>query len=456
MTLVQFGLDTGPEGATLTDGNSGSNTGSGSPVTFTAATKAHGAFGATAATVAANANAFRRWGMSAPATSWSFSMVVTLPASAPANAITFAGFPRDNGSHRAQIRVETTGRIQFLGRAGTSFHTLAEAANVTWGSKYRITLVVAGGSATASTVTGKVYREATPGAGAWTTQVGTTLTASGFDTGTEQVVGVDLGIASSSVAPVSIGFDDVQMEDGRTTEIPDFVLPNLAPVVTAGAAQTVTAGAPVTLAFTATDGDGTIASRATTFDYPTTGAPSITGGTGSTPSFTAGAAGTRYVVRHTATDNLGSTGSATTEVFVPVAGGTSMRPEPVNGTNVVGTFNAVGAATHGAALADESDASYNESGSVSSTAQSYRISLQPSLVKSSGKITRRLGLDVAPSSGTVTATVRLYDNTTLRQTWTQALTDTPTNYEFVLSGATVAAISDWLRIRAELEVVATP
>lgn len=450
MTLVQFGLDAGPEGATLTDGNSGSNTGSGSPVTFTAATKAHGAFGATAATVAANANAFRRWGMSAPATSWSFSMVVTLPASAPANAITFAGFPRDNGSHRAQIRVETTGRIQFLGRAGTSFHTLAEAANVTWGSKYRITLVVAGGSATASTVTGKVYREATPGAGAWTTQVGTTLTASGFDTGTEQVVGVDLGIASSSVAPVSIGFDDVQMEDGRTTEIPDFVLPNLAPVVTAGAAQTVTAGAPVTLAFTATDGDGTIASRSTTFDYPTTGAPSITGGTGGTPSFTAGAAGTRYVVRHTATDNLGSTGSATTEVFVPAAGSANLTPEPGNGTGAAGWTIVGGSATQGAALADASDTTYVESTELTSTPVARRWRWIPGSPKASAVITPRF----STSEGAAAATVRLYEGTTLRQTWSGiTVTTTPTPATCTVSGATLAAISDWKNLFVEVEGV---
>lgn len=460
MTLVQYGLDTGPESTVLTTANSGlsdkspANT---TDITFAAAAKAHGAFGARASTPA-GASRFARFKFAGAvsATTWSFSGVVDLPDAPVGNAVEFFGFPNASGSKRCYVRIENTGRIQFVGRAGSSFHTLLEAVDVTWGAKYRITLVVQGGSSTASVVQGKVYRENTPGSGTFTTQVGTTLSVSTVDTGTDAVIGVDAGVTNTSAAAVVVGFDDLQLNDGSTSEIPDFVLPNDPPVVTAGAAQSVAAGATVTLAFTATDGDGSIASRATTFDYPTSGAPTITGGTTNAPTFTAGAAGSRYVVRHTATDNLGATGSATTEVFVPVAGGTTMRPEPVNGTNVVGTWTAVGAATHGAALADESDTTYNESGSVSSTPQSYRIPLQPSLVKSSGKITRRLGLDVAPSSGTVTATVRLYDNTTLRQTWTQVLTDTPTTYEFVLSGATVSAISDWLRIRAELEVVETP
>ncbi|MEV8029624.1 hypothetical protein [Cellulosimicrobium funkei] len=362
----------------------------------------------------------------------------------------FFQFPNAAGSARLAVRVESTGRVQVLGRASSSFHTLAEAADITWGAKYRVMLEVVGGSSTASSVVGKLYRESSAGSGAWTTQVGTTLTATTVDTGTEAVVGVDAGLTNSTHGGSSVGFDDLQLLDGSAVEIPDFVLPNDPPVVSAGAAQSVSAGATVTLAFTATDGDGSIASRATTFDYPTSGAPTITGGTGNTPSFTAGAAGSRYVVRHTATDNLGATGSATTEVRVPLPGGATMLPESANGT-AVGTWTTVGgAANGGAALADNSDATYIESSEISTTEQRYRVRLQPSYAKSTGQLTPRLSTDV----GSAVATVRLFEGDTLRQSWTHTITTTPQDYASPLSPSTVAAISDWGNLYIELGVSA--
>ncbi len=243
--------------------------------------------------------------------------------------------------------------------------------------------------------------------------MGTTLNVSTVDTGTEAVIGVDAGVANSTHGGTAVGIDDLQLIDGSATEIPDFTLPNLDPVVTAGAAQVVSAGATVTLAFTATDGDGTISSRATTFDYPTSGAPTITGGTGNSPTFTAGAAGSRYVVRHTATDNLGATASATTEVFVPVAGGAALVPEAGNGTGSSGWTIAGGSATQGAALADSNDSTYVESPELTSTPTARRWRYIPGSPKSSAIQTPRLSV----SEGSALATVRLYEGSTLRQTW---------------------------------------
>lgn len=452
MSPTQYGLDAGPEGAAVTNASSGSSTasvGTGASTVYAAAAKAHGLFGVLA-TAPANTNAYRRWLMAAPATTWSFSGVVHLPASAPTGPVVFFQFPNAAGSARLAVRVESTGRIQVLGRASSSFHTLAEAADITWGAKYRVMLEVVGGSSTASSVVGKLLRESAPGSGAWTTQVGSTLSVSTVDTGTDAVVGVDAGLANTNHGGASVGFDDLQLLDGSAVEIPDYTVPNAPPVVTAGASQTVAAGATVTLAFTATDGDGSIASRATTFDYPTSGAPTITGGTTNTPSFTAGAAGSRYVVRHTATDNLGATGFATTEVFVPLAGSATMRPEASNGTAVGAWARAGGAATNGQALSDESDATYLESPEVSATQQSMRLRLQPSAAKSSAQFKDRLWTD----TGTATAEIRLYEGATLRQTWTYTVNTTPTEYTSVFSGATIAAISDWKNLYVQLTVTA--
>lgn len=455
MTLVQYGLDTGPESTVLTTANSGlsdKSPASTTDITFAAAAKGHGAFGARASTPA-GASRFARFKFAGAvsATTWSFSGVVDLPDAPVGNAVEFFGFPNASGSKRCYVRIENTGRIQFVGRAGSSFHTLLDAVDVTWGAKYRITLVVQGGSSTASVVQGKVYREDSPGSGTFTTQVGTTLSVSTVDTGTDAVIGVDAGVTNTSAAAVVVGFDDLQLNDGSTSEIPDFVLPNDPPVVTAGAAQVVAAAnTEVTLSFTATDSDGSIVSRATTYDYPTSGGPTITNGTTASPKFTTGSAGFRALVRQTATDNLGATGSATTEVFVPLAGSATMRPEASNGTAVGSWARAGGAATNGQALSDESDATYLESPEVSATQQSMRLRLQPSAAKSSAQFKDRLWTD----TGTATAEIRLYEGATLRQTWTYTVNTTPTEYTSVFSGATIAAISDWKNLYVQLTVTA--
>nr|WP_167405788.1 hypothetical protein [Sphaerisporangium cinnabarinum] len=390
--------------------------------------------------------------MAAPNTIWSFSGVTALPASAPSGPIAFFQFPNAAGSARAAVRVEPSGRIQFLGRASTSFHTLAEAADIAWGSKYRVSLEVVGGSSTASVVVGKVFREDSPGSGTFTTQVGTTLNASTVDTGTDAVVGVDAGLANTTHGGTSIGIDDLQLVDGSAVEIPDFVVPNTPPVVTAGAAQVVAAAnTEVTLSFTATDTDGSIAARATTYDYPTSGGPTITnGGTGS-PKLTTGSAGFRALVRQTVTDNAGATASATTEVFVPVAGSATLVPEAGNGTGASGWTIVGGSATQGAALADPSDARYVETPELTSTPVARRWRYIPGSPKSSAVTTPRLSV----SEGSALATVRLYEGSTLRQTWSGNTVSSTTAAPITctLSGATIAAISDWKNLFIEVEGV---
>ncbi len=100
--MVQYGLDAGPEGAAATNGNSGSSTasvGTGASTVYAAAVKAHGAFGVLA-TAPNGTNAYRRWLMTTPATTWSFSGVVTLPGTAPSGPVVFYQFPNAAGSAR--------------------------------------------------------------------------------------------------------------------------------------------------------------------------------------------------------------------------------------------------------------------------------------------------------------------------------------------------------------------
>lgn len=268
--------------------------------------------------------------------------------------------------------------------------------------------------------------------------------ATSSPTGTLSLTGVNLGTAATSTmefgtpnAPSYTGtnfFDSFQMDDGRTTFIGPYVVVNQVPEVTAGAPQDVAAGATAVLSFGVTDIDGTIASRATTFDLPTSGAPSITGGTGNNPSFTAGSAPQLYLVRHSATDDDGGVGSAVAEVRVPTTGAGTSNPVAMDATAKVGTWTKVGgSATEGAALADSSDLTYMESAAISSTSQEITIRLLPRNALASGSITVRLSTD----TGTATVTVRLRRGTTVLQEWTQAVTATPTDYTLTLNNTAV-------------------
>lgn len=224
---------------------------------------------------------------------------------------------------------------------------------------------------------------------------------------------------------------------------------NTVPTVDAGVNQNVAAAATVNLASTAADSDGTIASRAWTFDYPTSGAPSLTGGSTANASFTAGAAGSLYVLRHTVTDNDGASAFDTVEIRVPSTG--DLRPLPGDGT-VVGTWTALGAAaTRGAALADESDTTAVVSPLASGTEASVRVRLAPSTTRTAANVVLRIDQDVA---GTVVATARLYEGASLRQSWTVTTSTAIANQTLALSSGTLSAIGDWGNLFLELAVSA--
>jgi hypothetical protein len=146
------------------------------------------------------------------------------------------------------------------------------------------------------------------------------------------------------------------------------------------------------------------------------------------------------------TDDLGATTTVITEVRVPISGGSDLRPLALNGTGVGAWTIAGGSTTDGASGADESDTTYLESPTLTSTETSKRLRLQPSPTRSSGAAKLRLWTD----TGTATATVRLYEGDTLRQAWTQALTTTATEYTFNLDGGTISAVTDWGNLLVEV------
>lgn len=455
MALDQYNFDAGPQDTPTSNANTGSSANSltnSSTATLDSAMAAHGPFGIKYDVKAAG-QAYRQWRKlsSTPARQIAVSFVYKWPTANPGNSISI--FTATNAVDNVYIRLSINTSGELIAQDNGSTHQATVATGLTWGTKYRISIVADNlGGTTAGILKIKVYAPSTVGGvTSWTTVVGAGLDVSDWNMQTGQFLRYNVGVVVNSAAPVIVGLDDLQIDDDRTTEIPDFAIPNAPPVVTAGPKQSVAAGSTVTLAFTATDAEGPVASRTTTYDYPASGGPTISNGATDAPTFTAGAAGSRYIVRHTATDSGGVSSSATTEVVVPLSGSATARPEPRDGTGSTGWTIAGGSATQGAALADESNTTYVESPELSAVETARRWPWQPQSPRSASTIPLTLGV----SEGTGVGTVRLYEGNTLRQSWTVNLTATPTQTVFELSPTTIAAIGDWTDLYLEYGVVAS-
>ena len=262
--------------------------------------------------------------------------------------------------------------------------------------------------------------------------------------GTTQMARVRYGRTAPFGTSWTLYVDSLAHQDGSTTYIGPTV--NTPPTVDAGVNQNVGATATVNLTATASDAETSIASILWTFDFPTSGAPSLTGATTLTPSFTSGALGSLYILRCTVTDTDGASAFDTMEVRVPVAGATTQRTVPTSGSGTGSWTNTGGAATEGQALSDESDTTYLQSPSVSAVEVNRRVRITPGAAKSTANLKEKLWTD----TGTANTVVRLYEGATLRQSWTQAITSTITEYTFALSAGTVSAISDWGNLFVEV------
>lgn len=241
---------------------------------------------------------------------------------------------------------------------------------------------------------------------------------------------------------ISLFIDDMAVGDQAA-----FLGPaaNIPPTVSAGANQTVAPGATVSVTASASDSDGSVVSTTWAYVYPATGGPTLTGASTATASFTAGAAGNLYILQVTATDDAGATATSNVEIRVPATG--TLTPLPQNATGTGSWTRAGAAATDGAALADALDTTYLESPSVSGAEVNRRLRLAPSAPRTSATVTVRVQQDVA---GSLTATARLYEGSTLRQSWTVPVTTGWVDNVLTLSGGTVAAIVDWGNLYIEL------
>lgn len=285
---------------------------------------------------------------------------------------------------------------------------------------------------------------------------GTTLlngSGAGFDSGATTNTGTTApgffrfgGVTSTS------GWANDDIDGIRFGDLASGVLgppANLPPTVSVGANQSVAAAATVNVTSSASDPDGTIASRLWTFDFPTSGAPALTGASTANASFTAGAAGALYILRHTVTDNGGATAFATTEVRVPSTG--NVRPIAGDGSGAAGWSIIGGAATQGAALNDASATTRVESPDMTSTASAHRWRLAPMSTRTALRIT--LSDVVLTAAAAHTCKVRVFCGSTQITERSLAATTSDTAPFFDLTGPEITAITDWGNVWVEAVAV---
>lgn len=440
MALITNSAEGAPgNGTTVTIGNSGGASGTAfvdvnSGVTYTNAQKAHGTWGYAHAGTAATFNTVTLGAGDGTTTGFSVRCYVRLTGY-PSAETSFITVQTAGSVSVGGFNLDTTGHLKVVDTGSPGTFTTALSLN-TW---YRVSIwcTIAAGTAT---MNASLYALDDP--------IGShieTHTYTSRNTGSTAAGRCSFGKLTNAPSMATYYFDDLAVDFDRYSEIGPVA--NTPPTVDAGVNQNVSAGATVNLSASASDPDGSIASHAWTFDYPTSGAPALTGASTATPSFTAGSAGSLYVLRDTVTDNGGATASDTVEVRVPTTGNlTTLDGYPPTGTG--SWTNVGGAANEGAALADASDATYVEGPAASATEANRRYRLTPSTARSTATITARVGQDVA---GTISAVARLYEGTTLRETFNPLTTSTtPTDRTLSLAPGTVAAITDWGNLYLEV------
>jgi hypothetical protein len=262
----------------------------------------------------------------------------------------------------------------------------------------------------------------------------------------DPIVATDVGVVSANNGAMTVGITELRMDDAASeTDVPSYVAgQNAAPTVTVGASQTVAVGGTANLSSTATDTDGTIASRQWTFDTLPVGvtAPNFTAPTAAATSFTPTVAGL-YVARMTVTDNAGATGFATQKVFVP-----STTARVVSFTSSSGAWVAVGGSTLSGVLNDDSTTSYVESGEPTASEQRLRMRLAPLQTMTSFQLTLDDRLSAAPAAGT-TAKLRLMEGTIMRKEWIVTPSTTAAIPPLTMTAAECATVTSWNELDVE-------
>lgn len=428
MTVVSNNFEGGSNGIAVTTGNSGGSSGTafdavfGTGLTYSSADATQGVMGAS---VAAGAIGAGQWNLSSVA-----HVAAKLKFTPKALATADTHLIRiHNGATRVfTVHINAAGKLRVDDATGTSgVFTFSNVLGV--GTTYRLEAYVVAGSTTSNGTIKVAYY-----LGSSTTPVESAYVNTSANTGGSGTVFTLLYLGKYTTSPEAYGFDEFAYDTAAT----DFIgITTTPPTVSTPANQNVAATGAVSVSVTASSSSATIASYAWSFTYPTSGAPTLTGASTANASFTAGAVGNLYVLQCVVTDSNAVSTTVTTEVRVPTSGDATVLSGAASAS--VGSWSNVGgASTPADAVADTSDTTYVESATLGTTEFSDRFRLAPMTARSALNLTVRLAQD---TSGSTTVKVRLFEGSTQRQQWTQAITTSFADY--ALSLTSPGAVTDW-------------
>lgn len=420
----------GTTGATVTTTSS-----AGTPLDVAGSTATYGTLGGRSCIIGAGTAAQYGWSTSASAVLLRFKFFATSAISVD----TFLAWVIQNTSSaaaRALINSASHLRLTTTG-SGSSVTRWTDTSTIT-GAWFRVELLVtAGTSPTTGTARLALYSDDSTAP----------LADSGLISGIDTAGSLGAFTGARFYAISALGTRDWGMTDGVDAVWGAWPA-NKAPTVVMPSAQVVTTGGTWSLTPTISD-DGTIASSTWTVTKatPTSVSTLSSGLTGASSATLSGDATTTAIpgsvltATITVTDDGGLSTTASTEIRVPVvpsAGVATLRPLAVPAVTT-GTWTLVGSATtDGAALADESAATYVQSSAVSATAQTHRHRLQPC---PTGVTAITVTDSVLTDTGTCTAVERIFEGTTVRATGA-ATTVTTAATDVTVTMADVSTITD--------------
>jgi PKD repeat protein len=440
MTLLGYHYETGPQSAALTSANTGASlsTINGSAI-FDSASALSGNFGGK---YSCNANVVctQRFLPNASSTSMAFSVGFELPSSPLSFDVMFYTLRYSSGVSLS-LFWSTTNTVYMTDASGANRITLITGANP--GTKYRIAGSVIVATSTTGTYTINTY------VGQSTSPINSApFHSTAYNLGTSAISAVDVGIVSAnSPSGTVVMIDDIQFNDGSTTEPPPY-FPPLPPT----AAFSFN---PIGLSVTFDGSASAAVSPATltgySWDYGDTNT-----GTGVTPSHTYVNAGT-YTVRLTVTDSNSTMSSISHSVVVAPPRGSVT----VASVNTSTGWSPSPGATSLSALTDTDSTTYLTS-SINPSNQVLLLTSQFLTPPQAGQpLNVVLGIDVLASVSGGLVTASLIEGSTTRSTLTPKAIPIGSGGSVqgsvvcAFPAADIAAVTSWAALKVQLLVSAS-
>lgn len=227
MTLKTYTLE-GTQGAQITAANSGASQISATPgiLTYDSAYASSGTTGAKVVS-AASVIAIARLLANAPAAQMAFEGSFTTPAVTPGSGTYVTMMTLRNASGTA-LRIKYTPANSIVLMDAGALNDVTLLAGASPATQYRIAIVCLVGAATVAPYDGHYSINIYPAGGGTTPANASPLTSPTYNLGTTPIVGGDFGVTNIISSVITMGFDDIQFNDGGAAEIGPYVPPSQA------------------------------------------------------------------------------------------------------------------------------------------------------------------------------------------------------------------------------------